>query len=287
MTQHIPDYILQQARLLGRKLNGLAAVDPDRAGREAFRVFCTPRHQGLRDRDRGFLQSARQQSVELEDVTVATYRWEATRPGAPVALLLHGWESHSGRWYGLVSPLREAGFEVHALDAPAHGQSGGDMLNLILYSRVLKAYLEQIEHPYALIGHSLGGAAVVMSQAAFGAPPVEKAVVMGTFAETVRIVHEFGAILDLEPPAMDAVVREIERLSGLTMDDFSIVARARLLRGRVAGLVVHDRDDVVAPLEDGRAIAEAWAADLVETAGLGHSMQGREVADAVITFLRR
>jgi hypothetical protein len=43
----------------------------------------------------------------------------------------------------------------------------------------------------------------------------------------------------------------------------------------------------VAPIADGRAIAGAWGARLLETRGLGHSLQGPKVVEAVVGFLSR
>jgi pimeloyl-ACP methyl ester carboxylesterase len=285
MTEHIPEHILQQARQLGRQLNQQARHDPEGAGRAAFRLFCTPRSPDTRSGHERFLTSAARRMVELEGLPICVYDWPAAQSDARRVLLLHGWESHSGRWYGLVPALRAAGFAVSALDAPGHGKSGGDWLNLQLYSRTVRAYCEQVETPYAMVGHSLGGAAVAVSMGLFGAPAVEKAVVLGAFAESHRVLVDFGGILGLEPPILEAVWREVERSSGHPIEAYSAVKTAAMLKGRVEALVLHDYDDVVSPVEEGRAIAEAWGARYIETRGLGHSMQGKEVQEAIVRFL--
>jgi pimeloyl-ACP methyl ester carboxylesterase len=285
MEQHIPESVLRQARLLGDKLNALAQVMPDRAGQEAFRIFCTPRPLEIRARDAAFLDTAHQETLVLHDLPIHVYHWPGEGADAPVVLFLHGWESHSGRWHSFVRPLQQAGFAISALDAPAHGRSGGDMLNVLLYSQIVKAYVELRGRPHAAVGHSLGGAALVMSMAALQTPPVEKAVLMGTFAESERILRDFGAIMGLQPIVMEAALREVQRLNGMPIEAYSVVEKAALLRS-VSALVIHDHDDGVAPIADGRAIAGAWGARLLETRGLGHSLQGPKVVEAVVGFLR-
>ncbi|MFN8303811.1 MAG: alpha/beta fold hydrolase [Saprospiraceae bacterium] len=285
MSQHHSEAFLAKIRRVGRMINLLAKVSPALAGRAAFRLFCTPRKQGLREEDRRFLDTARQETLTLENIAIRTYTWQpaATAQGRSV-VFLHGWESNSGRWKKYIRELVSAGFTVRAFDAPGHGLSGGQFINLPLFSRVLTAFMKETETPYALIGHSLGGAAVVMSMAAFGAPRVQKAVVMGSFAESARVLRDFGALLGLDECVVAAVNREIIRQSGISIEAYSVEGKAALLTD-VRGLVIHDRDDDVAPLEEGKAIAKAWRARLIETEGLGHRMQSQVVAEVVREFL--
>jgi pimeloyl-ACP methyl ester carboxylesterase len=69
------------------------------------------------------------------------------------------------------------------------------------------------------------------------------------------------------------------------ISEYSVAKKAALLRD-VEGLVLHDRDDDVAPLTEGRAIAEFWNARLVETEGLGHRMQHETVVQAIVEFIK-
>lgn len=287
MAQHHPADFLKKVRRVGRMINLLSGVSPALAGRAAFKLFCTPRRLPLRDEDWAFLQTAEQQTFEMEDIPIRVYRWPALAETADsrTVLFAHGWESHSGRWRKFVAPLQKVGFTVLALDAPAHGLSGGRFINLPLYSRILAGFMARQGVPDALVGHSLGAAAVVMSMGAFGAPRVRKAVVMGSFAESSRVLRDFGLLLGLYPAVLAAVDDEIVRRSGIPIEAYSIPGKAALLRD-VQGLVLHDADDDVAPAAEGRAIAEAWQARYVETQGLGHRMQGKAVVQAVTDFLR-
>lgn len=266
-------------------INLLARVSPTLAGRAAFKLFCTPRRQPMREEDQSFLKTAEQQTLLLENIPIRCYSWPAVNTEHPrTVLFLHGWESHSGRWRKFVPPLRAAGFTVQAFDAPAHGHSGGNMINLPLFSRILKAFMVQNGVPDALVGHSLGGAAVVMSMGAFDAPRVKKAVVMGSFAESTRVMADFAALLGLEAVVIRNVGQEIMRRSGIPIEAYSVEGKAALLTD-VQGLVIHDHDDDVAPVAEGLAIAKAWNARFVETQGLGHRLQGKQVVQMVREFL--
>ena len=281
---NIPEATLKKIRRVGKMLNALAAVSPTLAGKAAFRVFCTPRRLPLRDQDRDFLATAEQGTLHVDRVALRTYTWPSAQPDARTVLFLHGWESNSARWRKYVKAAREAGFRVQAFDAPANGHSDGKMLNLLLFSRAIKVFVEHHGTPYAVVGHSLGGGAAVMSVAVVGAFPPEKLVLMGVFAESTRVVDDFGAVLAVNSTVIQGIHREIERRSGMPIDEYSVQKKVALLSG-VQGLVLHDRDDEVAPVAEGRAIAESWGRPFVETIGLGHRMQDKSVVEAVTAFL--
>ncbi|HND89936.1 MAG TPA: alpha/beta fold hydrolase [Saprospiraceae bacterium] len=280
-----PENTLRNIRRVGKVLNALAAVSPGMAGRAAFRVFCSPRRLPLRDKDRHFLDTAQQDHLRVDGATLRTYTWPAAQPDAPTILLLHGWESNSARWRKYVKPALAAGYRVQAFDAPANGQSGGSLLNVMVFSRAVRAFVEQHGSPYAMVGHSLGGAAAVMSTAMLQVPPPKKMVLLGVFAESTRVIQDFGNMLAASESVMKGLYREIERRTGLPLQDYSVRLKAASLT-EVEGLVIHDADDEVAPVAEGQAIAQAWGCAYLETRGLGHRMQDKVVVEAVLHFVQ-
>jgi len=57
----------------------------------------------------------------------------------------------------------------------------------------------------------------------------------------------------------------------------------------IPALMFHDTADNVTPIEDSRAIAQAWkSAQLVETEGLGHrgALQSEKIHDQVVAFMQ-
>lgn len=286
MPQQFHPAVLKKIRRVGKTLNALAAVSPTLAGRAAFRIFCSPRRLPVRPEDLEFLASARQFDFHAENkLRIRGYTWQSGQPGAPEILFLHGWESNSARWRRYVTEVLEAGCTVHAFDAPASGHSDGKMLNVLLYSRVVKRFIAEKGVPYAIVAHSLGGAAAVMSAAMLGAPRPEKMILLGVFAESSRVIRDFSSILGVNDTVLQQVYREIERRSGIPIDEYSVAKKVKLLTD-VQGFVLHDRNDEVAPVEEGRLVADLWQARYLETKGLGHRMQGQSVVQAVVSFIR-
>ena len=285
MPQQLPDAVLKKIRRVGKMLNALAAVSPALAGRVAFRIFCTPRRLPVRDDDQAFLSTAQAFDFQVDNkLRIQGYTWHSERADAPEVLFLHGWESNSARWRRYVKELHAAGCTVHAFDAPASGRSEGRMLNVLLYSRVVKSFIAEKGAPYAIVAHSLGGAAAVMSAALLGAPRPEKMVLLGVFAESSRVIRDFVAITGVNEIVLEQIYREIERRSGMPIDEYSVARKAALLTD-VQGFVLHDRGDDVAPVNEGRLVAELWNARYRETEGLGHRMQDEAIVQAVLEFI--
>jgi pimeloyl-ACP methyl ester carboxylesterase len=276
---------LKKARRAGSAINLLSLVAPRLAGRLAFRIFCTPRNTKIKGKDLEFLYTSTQQTFTTEDLEIRTYTWHPALPD-PVGriLFVHGWESNSARWRKYVKLFCEAGWEVSAFDAPAHGQSEGRVIHLPLFSRVIKAYMEEFGVPDVLVGHSLGAGAVVMSMSLFDAPPVRKAALLGCFGSSERVLGDFGKLLGLHPRVMRAIDDVVQQKSGLRLKEFSIIDKSAMLPDEIQGLVLHDTDDEVAPVSEAQAIADNWGVPLIVTEGYGHRMQHKAVVGRVFEF---
>jgi predicted alpha/beta hydrolase family esterase len=293
MAQHKnpPEPNFKKARRAGSLLNALSYIAPTLAGKLAFKLFCTPRAGKIAEKDAHFLAEAKTSLFEIEDHFIKVYNWDPiislAKEGtqAPSVLFVHGWESNSTRWHKYIKAFRKSGFRVTAFDAPAHGGSSGTLLNVPLYSRTLKGVMEKNGVPNVVVGHSIGGAAVVMSMAAFDAPRPEKAIILGTFAESTRVIQDFGKICGLRQLVLDRSNEHILKISGLPMTEYSVVKKAAQLHD-VKGFVLHDLNDAVAPVEEGRKIAKAWEANYLETQGFGHRMQDKSVIEAVLAFAK-
>jgi pimeloyl-ACP methyl ester carboxylesterase len=236
-------------------------VAPGLAARVLEHLFFTPprprpsRGEAVLDRGERF------------DLPVEGRRVTAWRLGeGPAVLLLHGWGGRAGQLSAFVAPLRARGFSVVALDAPGHGASQRGRSSAPQFARALRAVAERTG-AYAVVGHSLGAAGAALavrdglrvSRLVFLAPPAYPPGWWEPFAERLAI-----------DPAVGERVRSLsERRLRMSWRDLHLPS---LAAGReLPLLVIHDRDDRAVPVDDGRAVAAAWAgARLIETSGLGH-----------------
>ena len=280
-------------RRLGAAVNTVARLSPKLAGRVATRLFIQPRRFEPKPEEAAYLHEAELLRVGFEP-PLAGYRWA---PGAchhprGRVLLIHGWESYAARWTPLARRLVREGFAVYAFDGPAAGRSGGRITPFNLYVRAAAA-VERAHGPFdAYVGHSLGGG--VAAQLAARLPAQRrptKAVVMACFDESEHVFDRYHKMLGLNSrvrSAFDARIgRVVERLTSDTVRDYSNTAALRQVGGDILGLVVHSRDDAVAPVHEAEALHAAWpGARLLLYDDEGHGLYGKQVVDEVSDFLK-
>lgn len=81
----------------------------------------------------------------------------AQNKNAKKILIMHGWISRAAYMVSLIRILQKEGYDVYALDFPAHGESKGIQLTWIDAATTIHHMLNQHGPFYAAIGHSFGG----------------------------------------------------------------------------------------------------------------------------------
>ena len=92
-------------------------------------------------------------------------------------IALHGWQDNAASFQALGEALaqstpqpEEPRWQLHALDLPGHGHSSAlppsQFYNLWDYVPAVVAYIEQLDGPVSLLGHSLGGMIATLTAAA-------------------------------------------------------------------------------------------------------------------------
>jgi pimeloyl-ACP methyl ester carboxylesterase len=257
----------------------VGAVAPGVAARWAETIFCTPpRRPGGDDT---FLATGTRFTIDSQGQRLTGWEWG----DGPTVVLVHGWGSRAGRFGTLGAALLQAGFRVLAYDAPAHGASTGRFASLPEFARALGDVARVAGPIHGLVGHSLGGAAVVMAMR--HGVEARRAVLLAPPAD-VRIFSDlFARSLAIGPAVQETMHRNIERRLRVVWDDLHIPTLVRELPA--AALVIHDRDDSDVPLAHGEEIVGAWAGSRLETtSGLGHRALLRDpaVVGRTVAFLR-
>lgn len=263
-------------------LNTLSLVSRKRAGKAAMRLFFTPRIGRLTEQDRQLLQDAEWGRVEADGLQAHYYHWKR-QDTAPTVLLAHGWQSNSARWRRLIGKLLDENFQVVCLDAPAHGESEGTQFSTIRYARFIEALLHQFPAQYA-VGHSAGGMAIIYYDTHFAHHRFEKIVLAGTPGTFRAILDVYTNMLRLSARAKHAVDYGILRKFKQPVEYFSAIQMLKQVQAK--GLIIHDEQDAFAPIADAERMHENWVGShFMRTKGLGHSVQGEHVDNAIIGFL--
>lgn len=268
---------------LRRLLNGTARITRRGAGRIGYHLLTNPRRLEEEPKNLVFLESAEQTNLELLGQTIHTYHW----PGnGPSVLLLHGWESSTARWFALFEPLRKAGYDIHAIDAPAHGQSSGKKFNVFYYCQIIDAYFNKTGFVQDYwVGHSGGGmAAIYYCSTKDYAHRPKQIVSMAVPGELENFIDKFCELVGANDRVKYGIGKRVHKKLNLTVEDISF--REFVKRVDVPGLIIHDEEDDVAPIAGARTMHSNWkGSKLATTRGCGHSLVGDLVPAMVVEYL--
>lgn len=269
-------------KLMGFRLMALYRIYPDRAIHKAFKLFCTPRGGFIKPHQKDYLNAYKFEQIQFKKIKIQTYRWEGK---GPKVMLLHGWDSHTFRWKDMVKYLRENDFDITAFDAPAQGNSEGNLLSVPIYNEVLNVMLKSYQ-PEILIGHSMGGMTAVFNQHLNPSAKLQKMVLLGAPSNLKRIMDGFQKILGLSDNFMKVTEDYFESRYGYRFSEFSTQVFAKNVKTPV--LVIHDKYDKVVPYTEALNIDQALDnSELMITEGAGHSLHKTEVYKKVIGFLEQ
>lgn len=127
----------------------------------------------------------------------------------PLLVLLHGVGLRSESWRELTEVL-SGNFSIQAIDLPGHGESeslGLKSPTLEDYSDTVTAYLETLDHPVFLTGHSMG--AMITLDIAIRYP------------HRIKHIAALNAIHERSEIASDAVKKRADALKGLSQNDLN------------------------------------------------------------------
>jgi pimeloyl-ACP methyl ester carboxylesterase len=245
--------------------------------KEAAVRFLTPRPPRSKPRDEELLRRGKRLTI---DGGLAATAWG----DGPTVLLAHGWESQRTHWGAFIDPLAKAGFQVLAIDAPAHGESPGQKTNVVEYARALIRVGHQVGPLAGIVAHSFGAGATPI--ALHRGLDAKRAVLISGPSSLASVVERWGTNHGLADKEIPRFVRLVEHEIGEPMADFDL---PHIVAGLTTpALIVHDRSDKEIPVDDGLTLAAAWpGARMLITERHGHRriMIASEVVRAIVRFL--
>lgn len=268
-------------KTIGFYFSFIALFSKKSAAKKAFLLFCTPRKGRVKPNQKVFLDAAKKEIVSTEQIDIQVYEWKGTKE---TVLLLHGWESNAFRWRNLIEFLKKEDYNIIAFDAPAHGNSSGKILNVVLYANVAQALIQKYS-PKHIVGHSVGGMATLYNNHLFNNTNVEKLVILGAPSEFKKILEDYQNIIKFNNRVLSGLKAYIYKVSGFEINYFSISEFVK--SNTKKGLLIHDELDKIAPCSDSERVHKNWKnSTFVKTRGLGHSLHQDDVNKKTIDFLK-
>jgi pimeloyl-ACP methyl ester carboxylesterase len=267
-------------KTLGKILNTLAIVFPKQVGRIGFHMFCRPQSGKLKAHNMPFLNKADDLSFMHEGNLLKVYRWGK---GRVKIALLHGWGDNSARWKHLVNYLRHEDCTIIALDAPAHGASGGKTLHIPKYSSAIKALAQRVGGFDVTVTHSFGGACAIYALSLDKNIPLGDLAIIASPGEVKDFFTYYKNMLGLSDLTMQLVHDHFKKEIGHDKEYFSIKSLAHNVQNK--SLIIHDVEDRSCPYKYAKMLnQELKNSELMTTTGLGHKMKSPIVYEAIAQF---
>ncbi|MNG87155.1 esterase [compost metagenome] len=261
-----------------RGVNGtLGHLAPEHIAGKMRRAFMTPRSLPPKAWELPLL--ARAERITLR-FGLSALRWGK----GPTVLLMHGWEGRPTQFAALIETLVQAGHTVVSLEGPAHGRSPGQQAHVAVFARALLEAAAELPPLRAVIGHSMGGASVLLAlQMGLRA---EAAVSIAAPARLLGVLRSFAQRLGMPARARAAFIRQVERDVGMQVARLDVSG----YQLELPGLVVHAADDGLVPADEAQVIHNAWFDSrlmLLEEGGHQRVLADPRLSDAVLELLER
>ncbi len=268
-------------KLIGFLVNMVGFFSKKSAARISLYLFTTPRAGQINEKQSDFLGTSFREELKVNNVPVMTYRWLGK---GNTILLAHGWESNAARWQYLIEPLRKLDYNIIALDAPAHGRSGSNRFNAVLYGDFIKVASKKFK-PDFIIGHSVGGMASVFSQTNSDYHALKKIILLGTPSEFTDVLDRYYHMMSYSKRTIHATNQLIKDRFNEEPQNFSTAKFLKTLN--LEGLIIHDEKDTIIPYQDAVLINTSLKnSKLITTSGFGHSLVDESISNHIYEFLR-
>lgn len=270
------------AKTTGLYFNSLAYLNPNKVKKDGLKLFCTPFARKVKPHHQAFLATGLAEILVVNGNKIQTYKWGN---GAKKVLLVHGWASHSFRWKSYIETLIKNDFTVFALDAPAHGNSDGKILNIVIYEKVIAAVLTQNIDIEAIISHSFGSVASILHLSKQPNPNIKKIVLMASPGKVKEFFDFWQQYLGLSSKAIKLISGQFEIELNNKIEYF--VAANFAKNFTIPALIIHDKLDKTTNPNDSVTLNKAWkGSKLILTEGLGHELKGQELLNEIIDFIK-
>jgi pimeloyl-ACP methyl ester carboxylesterase len=268
------------AKSIGKYLNLLSLIAPSYTARKTLEIFAKVR-KGKIDKDKTFpiLEEGKQNRFHCNGHEIQRYHWKGS--GKKV-LLLHGWESNTHRWRNLIRSLKTQDFDIHAIDAPAHGYSSGTYHYLTNYAAAATKMIEDYDIEI-IVGHSMGGMAMLFAKSLKPLENVRQLVSIGAPTDFSLIVAGYQNTIGFNNRVYRLLDQLIEKEIKVGIKEFSTSKFTYENLGEL--LIFHDRFDPTIPLWQAERIQKKVGGELFITEGFGHSMHQKEVCQKIMEFL--
>ena len=243
--------------------------------------FITPKSYTRSPLELKTLQQADREEIQVDQDKITVWTWGQ----GPKILLIHGWSGRGGQFHPWVKELVNQGFQVITFDAPGHGYSEGKTSAFPTFINSIEALADKKGAFHALIGHSLGGAAAILS--ASRGVSTNKLVSLAAPGDIQALFSRtFQNKMGFKPRVTEGVKHRLAQRYQVSMNDLEPLLHSPKLKQEL--LLWHDLDDKEVPWSEAEQLfRQSPRAKLKTIKGSGHYriLRNQEVIQDSLAFL--
>ena len=224
------------------------------------KLLCTP------------TRNARPMPVDFEvhELEIQGYKIKLYSKGESekAILLVHGWSGAASNFKSYYKQALADGYSVWAMDHVGHGESEGKYANFFLFIDAVRAsfnYMRARTHVEAVVGHSMGGSAIISA----GLPTDVKTVFLAPVVPFFENMYDVVTKVGISEKMLDQLIKHFENKFSMSRAHLSPMRRWKQFKN--PKIIFHDVEDRFIPLEKNLKV---WQSDanlnLNITNGLGH-----------------
>ena len=252
---------------LGNQLGSI--FSPAKTIEKAGTMFLTPKRQEIKEWEQQAEQVGQRFKLSEE---ISAIRWLPAKKNEQEGvrkqiLLVHGWESRATQMYGIAKSLLKQGFEVVAVDMPAHGHSSGTTSNPRVFTQTIQLAQQQLGDFEAIIGHSMGAGATAFAVGQGVSP--QKIVLISGPSSIENALRRFAGFIGLNKKGVNRFVQFVSNFVGGTLEELD--SALLLKKSNISALLIHDEQDMEVPASESKRLAQSLKnSELYLSHGLGH-----------------
>lgn len=240
---------------------------------------------GIRElppRSKEIREKASAMKVDYRGRKIQTFHWDN---GGPLVYMAHGWGSRGLRFFYLIDALYNAGYSVFTFDGVAHGESDGKSTSFIEFTDLNQHLLSKMETPKLLVGHSMGGAALInVAHELKIDVPMALFAPMFSFAKVLENIKKRNKIPNF---VLNQLIKSIEKDVGRKAIDLETIDKVPDFNA--PSIILHDPEDDMTYWDNSEKLAAAWPnCKLIRADDCGHSriIRDPEMVEQVLRFLK-
>ena len=270
-------------RSFGVFVNFTAIVLPKWNYNNSFKILSKVKRAGISIDGDKFLSKAVQTPFEVDGQSSVLYKWGN---GSINLLFLHGWMSNSQRWLPYYEKLDLDKYTMYALDAPGHGKSTTNYLDLEMFRSSIEKAGSIIGDIDTVVCHSFSNTALTYTFLKEPDFKINKVVVMGAHSGMDAIFDYFREVLGLSERAIKILENKVNII--LKVPHLQIRIKNLLNNTDHPLFVIHDLDDKITPFDPvEKAMKANPSIEKMITTGLKHDLKSEEVYNRVIQFIEK